>query len=40
VERQQELWEQFVDAYTATETRPAADVFLRAILGEPKKEQS
>lgn len=32
-EDQRRLWEQFVDAYTATRTRPAVDVFLRALFG-------
>jgi hypothetical protein len=29
------LWSAFVDAYGATATRPAVDVFLRALIGAP-----
>lgn len=34
-EEQQEMWLRFLDAYTATKTRPAVDMFLRALIGVP-----
>lgn len=37
VERQVELWSSFLDSYTATETRAAVDVFLRGLIGGPRR---
>lgn len=34
-EEQAELWRAFLDAYTATGTRPAVDMFLHAVIGAP-----
>lgn len=39
VDRQAELWCAFVDSYSATETRPVVDVFLRALIGEPRRRE-
>ena len=32
---QADLWQQFLDAYTSTKTRPAVDMFLHALIGAP-----
>ena len=37
-ERQAELWSAFIDSYTASETRPVVDTFLRALIGGPRRE--
>lgn len=36
-ERQVELWRAFIDSYTASATRPAVEVFLRALIGGPRR---
>lgn len=38
-ERQAELWSAFLDSYSATETRPVVDVFLRALIGGPRRRE-
>jgi hypothetical protein len=39
-DRQIELWGAFLQAYTTTSTRPAVDVFLRALIGEPRLKEA
>ncbi|HVA75444.1 MAG TPA: hypothetical protein VNF71_12875 [Acidimicrobiales bacterium] len=38
-ERQVELWEAFVDSYTSSRTRTAVDLFLRALIGGPRRQE-
>lgn len=38
-ERQAELWSEFLDCYTATETRPVVDQFLRGLIGGPRRKE-
>ncbi len=38
-ERQAELWSAVLDSYSATETRPVVDVFLRGLIGGPRRRE-
>lgn len=35
-EHEADLWEAFVEHYSATKTRPTVDVFLRGLIGAPR----
>ncbi len=39
LERQAELWSAFLDSYTTTATRPVVDVFLRGLVGGPRRRE-
>lgn len=39
-ERQAELWQAFIDSYTSSRTRPAVDLFLRALIGGPRQKEA
>lgn len=40
LERQAELWSAFLDSYTTTATRPVVDVFLRGLIGGPRRHEA
>lgn len=40
LERQAELWSAFIDSYSATQTRRVVDVFLRGLIGGPRRREA